>query len=100
MKQQSWNSSEHSTCLITTATSKACAKQRTGRAGRIRNGFSYRLYSAIEYKAMEPYTVPEIQRVSLTDICLKTKKLCGEIAIEEYLMRAIHPPPVHHIRQV
>lgn len=70
MKQQTFDSFSEATCLTMEVISQAYAKQRTGRAGRIQNGFCYRLYSLREYKAMEKYALPEILRVSLTEICL------------------------------
>lgn len=79
--------------------SKACAKQRAGRAGRIRNGFCYRLYSTEQYEAMDEYTLPEILRVALTEICLHAKVLAGNLSIEEFLLKALQPPPVKNIRQ-
>lgn len=78
--------------------SKACAKQRAGRAGRTQSGICYRLYSDEDYEAMDAYAQPEILRVPLTDICLDSKILMQTGSIEEFLMKAIQPPPVESIR--
>lgn len=99
VKQQSYDSISESTCLTSTDISQACAKQRAGRAGRIRNGFCYRLYSLKQYEAMEKYTLPEILRVPLTEICLNAKILSGKLSIEEFLLKALQPPSVKNIRQ-
>lgn len=99
VKQLSYDSISESTCLTSTSISKACAKQRAGRAGRIRNGICYRLYSKEQYDLMEQYTMPEILRVPLTEICLNTKMLAGDLSIEEFLLKALQPPSVKNIRQ-
>lgn len=99
VKQLSYDSIGESTCLTSTDISQACAKQRAGRAGRIRNGFCYRLYSTEQYDAMEKYTLPEILRVPLTEICLNAKMLAGDLSIEEFLVKALQPPSVKNIRQ-
>lgn len=99
VKQLSYDSISESTCLKSTSISQACAKQRAGRAGRIRNGFCYRLYSQEHYDSMEKYTLPEILRVPLTEICLNAKMLAGDLSIEDFLLKALQPPSVKNIRQ-
>lgn len=99
VKQQSYDSISESTCLTSTDISQACAKQRAGRAGRIQNGWCYRLYSLEQYEVMEKYTLPEILRVPLTEICLNAKMLAGKLSIEEFLLKALQPPSLKNIRQ-
>lgn len=99
VKQLSYDSISESTCLTSTVISQACAKQRTGRAGRIRKGYCYRLYSLEQYEAMEKYTLPEILRVPLTEICLNAKMLSGDLSIEDFLLKALQSPSVKNIRQ-
>lgn len=99
VKQKSYDWLTDSTSLTTTDISQACAKQRAGRAGRIQNGFCYRLYSQKQYEAMEKYAVPEILRVPLTEVCLNAKMLAENHSIEEYLLKALQPPPVRNIRR-
>lgn len=99
VKQLSYDSINESTCLTSTSISQACAKQRAGRAGRTRNGFCYRLYSKEQYDSMEPYTLPEILRVPLTEICLNSKLLAGDLSIEAFLLKALQPPSVMNIRK-
>lgn len=101
VKQQSYDSIGATTCLTSTAISKACAKQRAGRAGRIQNGFCYRLYTKEHYESMEMYTLPEILRVPLTEICLNAKMLTAnsQFSIEDFLTRALQPPAPNNIRQ-
>ncbi|XP_031634341.1 3'-5' RNA helicase YTHDC2-like isoform X2 [Contarinia nasturtii] len=54
-----------STILELKSISQACAKQRSGRAGRVQNGFCYRLYSLEQYKMMHKYKPAEIVRVPI-----------------------------------
>jgi len=50
--------------------SQAQARQRTGRAGREREGTCYRLVTAQEFSQLAEATVPEIQRSNLASVCL------------------------------
>ena len=61
--------------LIVCPISKANARQRTGRAGRVRPGKCYRLYSEQDYDRFEDDTAPEIQRCNLTTLILMIKAL-------------------------
>ncbi|KAF9434626.1 hypothetical protein BGZ76_007704 [Entomortierella beljakovae] len=62
--------------LTTTTISQAAADQRAGRAGRVRNGKAYRLYTESSYhKEMKPTTVPEIQRSNLSSMVLQLKAI-------------------------
>lgn len=99
MKKLGFDSFDQSTCLATTDISQACAKQRAGRAGRVRDGFCYRLYSKEQFEKMDEYTQPEMLCSPLTEICLNAKILAGDSSIEEYLMKAVLPPPVKNIRR-
>ncbi|XP_031639128.1 DExH-box ATP-dependent RNA helicase DExH1-like [Contarinia nasturtii] len=80
--------------------SQACAKQRSGRAGRIRNGYCYRLYSLEQYEMMQKYKLPEIVRVPLTQLCLHAKILAAaDTSIGTFLSKALEPPPPENVRQ-
>jgi ATP-dependent RNA helicase DDX35 len=62
--------------LIVCPISKASAQQRAGRAGRVRSGRCYRLYSENDYNTvMEANTAPEIQRCDLTTLIMTIKAL-------------------------
>ncbi|MCK6261841.1 DEAD/DEAH box helicase [Vibrio sp. ZSDE26] len=62
------------TTLILTHISKASAKQRMGRAGRVMNGRCIQLYG--QHAALELTTPPEFQRESLVEPML-TASMCG-----------------------
>lgn len=97
VKETSYDPLTESTCLDTVDISRACAKQRSGRAGRVCNGFAYRLYSTEKYEKMSDYTTPDMLRMSLLEICLKAKLLANG-SIETFLAEAIQPPSQARIR--
>ena len=61
--------------LIVHETSKASAIQRSGRAGRIRPGKCFRLYTEKFFESMKEHTPPEILRTDLTSFLLTLKVL-------------------------
>jgi len=60
-------------CLEDTWISKANAKQRRGRAGRVRPGCCFRLFSRQQFEKFEEQQLPEMLRVSLEGLCLRVK---------------------------
>ncbi|CAM9473229.1 unnamed protein product [Hapterophycus canaliculatus] len=76
--------------LLTTLTSKASAKQRAGRAGRVSPGKCLRLMTEEDYHARLPaQTVPEMQRSDLSWVVLLLKAL----GIEDILHFEFLSPP-------
>ncbi|KAG9508555.1 Pre-mRNA-splicing factor ATP-dependent RNA helicase DHX16, partial [Fragariocoptes setiger] len=76
--------------LVVQRVSKASAKQRKGRAGRVREGQCYRLFTREEYTQMDDDPVPEIQRVNLGNVVLLLKTMyVNDIFAFDYL----DPPP-------
>jgi ATP-dependent RNA helicase DDX35 len=55
--------------------SKASASQRTGRAGRVKNGKCYRLYTQKSFESLEEKTESEIERCNLAFTFLQLKAL-------------------------
>nr|KAG5698958.1 hypothetical protein BaRGS_024879 [Batillaria attramentaria] len=70
VKENRYNERSQMSSLIEVFISKANAKQRQGRAGRVRDGFCFRLYTAEKYHKMAEFTLPEILRVPLEELCL------------------------------
>ena len=61
--------------LVVSPTSRSSAQQRSGRAGRIRSGKSYRLYMEAEFHKLQPSAVPEMQRSNMAPVILQLKAL-------------------------
>ena len=55
--------------------SRAQARQRAGRAGRQASGKCFRLYTEDTFDSFLDFTVPEIQRVSLSSVVLHLKQM-------------------------
>lgn len=53
--------------------SRASGRQRRGRAGRTQPGVCYKTYTRKQEGDMPDFSVPEILRVSLTNVCLSVK---------------------------
>lgn len=51
--------------LGTTWISKACARQRAGRAGRTRPGICLRLYTSEQHQLFQEFHIPEMLRIPL-----------------------------------
>ncbi|MQL79705.1 hypothetical protein Taro_012150 [Colocasia esculenta] len=72
--------------------SRANAKQRRGRAGRVKPGMCFCLYTHHRFeKVMRSFQVPEMLRVPLTELCLQIKSLALG-GIKSFLLKAIEPP--------
>lgn len=61
--------------LVVVPVSQASAKQRAGRAGRVRSGKVYRLYTEEDFLTLKPATVPEMQRCNMASVLLQLKCL-------------------------
>ncbi|KAI9342849.1 P-loop containing nucleoside triphosphate hydrolase protein [Obelidium mucronatum] len=89
---------ENSTlCLVETLASRASCKQRRGRAGRVRPGICYKLFSKhLEQTEMSAHSIPEILRVPLEQLCLSLKAM-GIPDVLSFLGNAIDPPSAANI---
>lgn len=59
--------------------SKANGFQRRGRAGRCRPGVWYRLFTSVQWEAMDEYELPEMQRSPLEELCLEVRSFPGDL---------------------
>ncbi|ORY36563.1 P-loop containing nucleoside triphosphate hydrolase protein [Rhizoclosmatium globosum] len=82
---------ENSTlCLVDTLASRASCKQRRGRAGRVRPGTCYKLFTRnLEQTHMASHAVPEILRVPLEQLCLSLKAMAISAPSEQNVDGAV-----------
>ncbi|XP_031433314.1 ATP-dependent RNA helicase DHX29 [Clupea harengus] len=90
-KENKYHESSQMSSLVETFVSKASALQRQGRAGRVRKGFCFRLYTQYRFNGFLDYSIPEILRMPLEELCLHIMK-CEYGSPEDFLSRALDPP--------
>ncbi|TRY65278.1 hypothetical protein DNTS_015441 [Danionella cerebrum] len=90
-KENRYHESSQMSSLVETFVSKASALQRQGRAGRVREGFCFRLYPKFRFESFIDYSIPEILRVPLEELCLHIMK-CEYGSPEEFLSGALDAP--------
>ncbi|KAM3874618.1 ATP-dependent RNA helicase DHX29 [Diretmus argenteus] len=90
-KENKYHESSQMSSLVETFVSKASALQRQGRAGRVQNGFCFRLYPKFRFNAFMDYSIPEILRVPLEELCLHIMK-CEYGSPEDFLRGALDAP--------
>ena len=90
-KQTSFNPRTGMESLVVTPISKASARQRAGRAGRVAPGKCFRLYTLWSYEnELDENQVPEIQRSNLANVVLILKSMgIDDIVNFDYM----DPPP-------
>lgn len=77
--------------LVTCWVSKANVRQRAGRAGRVRPGFCYQLYTSLQFNEFDDHQLCEMHRVPLESLILQiyTLNLGDEV---DFLSKALSPP--------
>lgn len=71
--------------------SRAACKQRRGRAGRVKAGICYKLYTRNAEAKMAERPEPEIRRVPLEQLCLSVRAM-GIKNVPAFLAGALTPP--------
>ncbi|KAI9712597.1 MAG: hypothetical protein M1828_001663 [Chrysothrix sp. TS-e1954] len=92
LREKRYDQTRRITSLQCTWISKSNAKQRAGRAGRVRNGNYYALYSRERFSSLRPTGLPEMLRSDLQEICLDIKTQPMTADIQDFLSQAIEPP--------
>jgi ATP-dependent RNA helicase DHX36 len=116
VKEKSYDAYTGCSSLSSVWTSQASTRQRAGRAGRVRAGEAYHLFSKKRHAAMEEFTLPEMLRTPLEELCLQIKFMevhadviaagrTGGASLEEvdevtrFLAKAVQPPEKSSIQR-
>ncbi|KAJ6113588.1 hypothetical protein N7523_006905 [Penicillium sp. IBT 18751x] len=92
VKETSYDPKDNMVRLQEVWASQAACKQRRGRAGRVRAGTCYKLYTRKAESNMAPRPDPEIRRVPLEQLCLSVKSMKGIDDVANFLANTITPP--------
>jgi len=92
VKEERYDSSRRMASLEDVLISRAAAKQRRGRAGRTGHGLCVHLYTSDA--PLAPYTEPEVRRVALEQLVMRTKSLRLEGSADGVLSQLPDPPSV------
>ena len=91
-KEKTYDPVNKLACLLPAWISRASARQRRGRAGRVQAGVCFHLYPSGAHEQMAEYQLAEILRTPLEELCLQIKSLnLGRIA--PFMEKAIDAPP-------
>lgn len=94
-KQSMFDERKQMRRLVDVWISQAEARQRAGRAGRVRAGYAFRLYTRNRFTTvMQPARLPEMLRGPLQELCLQLRvaPLLEQYDLRAAFARALEPP--------
>jgi len=92
VKETSYDVSSNIVRLQEVWATQAACQQRRGRAGRVRAGVCYKLFTRNVEASMAPRAVPEMLRVPLEQLCLCVKATNSERDVATFLAGTLTPP--------
>ncbi|KAK0535820.1 putative ATP-dependent RNA helicase ucp12 [Tilletia horrida] len=93
VKETKYNPETGLTSLVEGWASRAACKQRRGRAGRVREGECFKLYSRqTELDKQPKQSMPEMLRVPLENVFLQAKAMHEDVDLRSMLSKALSPP--------
>ncbi|BDA49474.1 Putative ATP-dependent RNA helicase DHX57 at C-terminar half [Coccomyxa sp. Obi] len=97
LKERRYDASRGMSLLVEDWVSRASALQRRGRAGRVRPGRCFGLYTRNRFEhRMRKYQAPEMARVPLEELVLQIH-LLGLGPAAEFLSKVLEPPPTRSV---
>jgi ATP-dependent RNA helicase DHX36 len=97
-REKRYDSTNRISALKSAWVSKANAKQRAGRAGRVQNGNYYGLYTEERLNTLQTTGKAEMLRADLQEICLDVKAHGFRDSIGDFLSQALEPPSPTSVR--
>jgi len=97
-REKRYDSVNRISALKSAWVSKANAKQRAGRAGRVQNGNYYGLYTEERLETLKITGKAEMLRADLQEICLDVKAHGFRDSIGDFLSQALEPPSPKSVR--
>ncbi|KAF9173587.1 hypothetical protein BGX21_006665 [Mortierella sp. AD011] len=92
VKETNYDPTKRMTTLLPTWISASSLKQRSGRAGRVQEGQYYCMMSLQRRELLDAFSIPEMLRSDLQEICLHIKSVDSSTKIASVLAEAIQPP--------
>jgi ATP-dependent RNA helicase DHX36 len=91
-REKRYSQLRRSTALVCTWISQSSARQRAGRAGRVKPGEYYALVYPERHQALPMGDTAEIKRTDLQDVCLTVRSFGIKEPIADVLEECIEPP--------
>jgi HrpA-like RNA helicase len=92
VKETNYDPTKRMTTLLPTWISASSLKQRAGRAGRVQEGQYFCMMSQQRRELLDAFSIPEMLRSDLQEICLHIKSVDSSTKIAGVLADAIQPP--------
>lgn len=100
VKEVRYNPEIQLSSLVEDWVSKAASRQRRGRAGRTQPGVCYKVYTRKQEREMQNFSVPEILRVSLDNVCLSAKASRENEDVQVFASASDFAPPLTEVLEI